>query len=83
MAVLQKKIDRNNNALNYLWSPDGHRLDKIQGPVASQYLKLSSSKGLPRDWSEWPITRGAAWSINTRNGPIPIVTMALTGYSRE
>jgi RHS repeat-associated protein len=44
-AVLQKKIDRNNNALTYLWSTDGRRLNKIQGPVAAQYLKLNWSKG--------------------------------------
>lgn len=44
-AVLQKKIDRNGNPLTYLWSPDGRRLNKIQGPVAAQYLKLSWSKG--------------------------------------
>ena len=48
-AVLQKKIDRNGNALTYLWTSDGRRLNKIQGPVAAQFLKLTWSKGdLPR-----------------------------------
>lgn len=44
-AVLKQKIDRNGNALTYLWSGDGLRLNKIQGPVAAQYLKLSWSRG--------------------------------------
>ena len=42
-AVLHKKIDRNGNAQTYYWNAEGTQLNKIQGPVAEQFLKFKWS----------------------------------------